>query len=98
MEKFKPPDSTYFRSVPCAATLFFFALLAGDLAFLGLHVFNHFFISPGNLLLDIEQDNGYAEVYQYLKFFWIILMLSQLAWARRATLSAMGAAVCLSIV
>jgi hypothetical protein len=55
-----------------------FFLVSADLIFIVLHVLyiKHVLANP---LLSIEMDRGYAEVYQYIKEFWIVLMLLVMA-------------------
>jgi hypothetical protein len=56
------------------STKFLFLLLIADLAFILLHgVYMVHFVS--NPLFSIEKDLGYAEVYQYIKEFWIVVLL-----------------------
>lgn len=63
--------------------------LATDILFILLHVL---YLVLGvldqerdpNLLL--ERDRGYAEVYQYVKEYWIVLLLGLLAVSKRSTL------------
>lgn len=57
-------------------------LLLADLAFICIHCFYIFHILS-NPLFSIEQDLGYAEVYQYIKEFWIVVLLLILAINRR---------------
>lgn len=58
-----------------SSLLFLVLLLSGDIAFAVLHCLN--ILLPGfkKPLLSIETDQGYAEIYQYLKWLWIILVL-----------------------
>ena len=67
-----------------SASVFLLLLLCGDLAFVVMHFISALtpvFSSP---LLNIEKDRGYPEMYQYLKFLWIIALLLSLASANRA--------------
>ena len=61
-------------------------LVLADLAFFAVH----FGYSPEGLLDDprfrLDWDRGYAETYQYLKEFWIVLLLLYLALRDRALL------------
>jgi hypothetical protein len=55
-------------------TKFLFLLLIADLSFMLIHiVYKMDLIS--NSLFSIEKDHGYAEVYQYIKEFWIVVLL-----------------------
>lgn len=58
----------------CAAVLLVL-LLCGDLAFIAIHAANELFRAVPNPLLDLSKDKGYPEVFQYLKFFWIVILL-----------------------
>lgn len=58
-------------------------LLAGDLALMALHVFNHFAPGEKNLMLAITVDASYGEAYQYLKELWAALLLALLALRTR---------------
>jgi hypothetical protein len=62
---------------------FLWLLLAADAVFVAVHLVHA--LSPyfNDLLYSIEQDRGYAEIYQYVKTFWIVLMLAALAWSTR---------------
>ncbi len=57
-------------------------LLAADIAFMALHFYRKVH-GAGSGLLDISQDGGYAEMFQYLKEFWIALLLARAAVLRR---------------
>jgi hypothetical protein len=58
-----------------SATLFLVLLLCGDLAFIILHFINALTPLLHNALLYIDRDRGYPEMYQYLKFLWVIIIL-----------------------
>jgi hypothetical protein len=72
----------------------FYLLLATDIAFFCLHLLlrckqlgygglcNKF----GNQLYSINKDFGYAEFFQYIKEYWIVLLLGVLAWKNRSWL------------
>lgn len=60
-------------------------LLSADLAFITLHAFNALTLWWENPMLNIEKDHGYAESFQYLKYFWasilcIVLAVKAKAW------------------
>jgi hypothetical protein len=56
------------------STKFLFLLLIVDLVFILVHgVYKMNLVS--NPLFSIERDFGYAEVYQYIKEFWIVVLL-----------------------
>jgi len=75
-----------------SATVFLILLLCADLAFFGMH-----FIAAiigdiigdikwvlENKLFNIERDRVYPEMYQYIKFFWIIILLFNLSLKNRS--------------
>lgn len=57
------------------ATLLLACLICGDLAFVVLHYLNGLTPVFDNPLLSLERDRGFPEMYQYMKFFWIIIIL-----------------------
>jgi len=60
---------------------FLFLLLIADLSFMAVHVL-YLFEVVSNWLFSIEKDFGYAEVYQYIKEFWIASLLFWVAIRR----------------
>jgi len=58
-----------------SASLFLALLLCGDLAFVVLHLINGLKPLIEMPLLRLGRDGGYPELYQYLKFLWIIIIL-----------------------
>ena len=58
-----------------SASLFLTLLICGDLVFVVLHFMNVLIHSLKNNLLSLEVDKGYPEMYQYLKFLWIIIVI-----------------------
>ena len=71
-----------------AASLFLALLLCGDVAFVAGHLINGLTPLLDNdpvggldyrLLLNLETDRGYGEVYQYLKFIWIAVLFLSLS-------------------
>ncbi|MGZ8213585.1 MAG: hypothetical protein ACXWTP_03695 [Methylosarcina sp.] len=62
------------------ATAFLLLLISADFAFIALNVITH--TLPENLrnpLFIIEKDRTYPELYQYIKYFWVILLLIYLS-------------------
>ena len=53
-------------------------LLAADFVFIAIHLLNmaHVIANP---LYSLEKDRGYAEFYQYIKQYWVIILLIILA-------------------
>ena len=66
------------------ATLFLILLLSADLAFIVLHTLEFMNHSITNPLLSLEMDQGFPEVFQYIKWFWIITLLTYLPIKRRS--------------
>lgn len=66
------------------ASAFLVLLLCSDLLFIVLHFANALTPLFKNPLLNIEQDRGYPEMYQYLKYCWMIAMLFFIAWKHRS--------------
>lgn len=62
---------------------FLLLLLAADAIFVVVHLVHA--LSPffNDRIYSIEQDRGYAEVFQYVKTFWVVIMLATLAWRTR---------------
>lgn len=57
-------------------------LLAADGVFVALHLWAAD-ARPEYRLLSIAADNSYAELFQYLKFFWLTLLMLRLSWQAR---------------
>jgi hypothetical protein len=63
-------------------------LLAGDALFIGIHLlklWTPYFLDP---MFSIQTERGFAETYQYLKFYWAAVLMLALAVSRRAVLFA----------
>lgn len=73
-------STTLQHGVQTADRQWLWLLLAADLAFMGLHVYRK--IHGAGSMLDISHDGGYAEMFQYLKEFWIALLLARAAVLR----------------
>jgi hypothetical protein len=74
------------QAIEAPTILFLILLVLADLAFCGLHLA----YSPDGLMDDarfrLDWDRGYAETLQYVKEFWIVLLLLYLALRERAFL------------
>lgn len=67
-----------------AVLLFSVLLLVGDAAFVALHILNHFFLPAGkSSFFYLGHDRGVAEFYQYIKYIWVVLLLTLLAYRSR---------------
>jgi hypothetical protein len=58
-------------------------LLAADAVFVAVHLVHALspFLNDG--LFSIERDRSYAEIFQYVKTYWVVLLLAALAWRTR---------------
>ena len=65
-----------------AALVFFLLLIAGDMGFVLIHVVQKLW-QPAvpDPLFWLGQDGGYAEMFQYLKLYWVTILFGAL-WAR----------------
>jgi hypothetical protein len=73
-------------SLSNAETRLLFLLILTDFIFIGLHLLSAHTGFINNDLYLINEDNGYAEVFQYVKEFWVILLLGYVALKERAWL------------
>jgi len=66
----------YLKSInePSSST-FLILLICGDFAFISLHCIAIFLSDLKHPMLNISLDNGYPEMYQYIKFLWITVLL-----------------------
>jgi hypothetical protein len=62
--------------------IFLLLLVSADAAFVMVHLLRDFPPFDSSRLFSLETDKGYAEIFQYVKFFWIVLLLA-LIWLRR---------------
>lgn len=68
---------------------FLFLLFAGDLLFILFHI--GFLVTTketdivvqGNSIFALGKDMGLAETYQYVKEYWIAIMLAYMAWTKK---------------
>ncbi|MBD1805808.1 hypothetical protein H6F98_10135 [Microcoleus sp. FACHB-SPT15] len=67
-------------------TRLLYLFLATDVIFILLHILYLPTDFASNPYLSIEKDQGYAELFQYIKEYWIALILSFLAWKNRSYL------------
>ncbi len=67
-----------------SSSLILILLLCTDLIFIALHTIVFQTPSLNNPLLSLENDQGFPEVYQYIKWFWIIIMLVFISTKRRS--------------
>lgn len=77
--------SEYIRNInEHSALLFLILLLCADLAFIVLHSIHILTPFLSNSFFSIKKDRSYPEMYQYLKWFWIIIILVYLSILRRS--------------
>lgn len=67
-----------------SASLFFTLLLCADFVFIVLHTMNHLPQFSHDDLYDLGNGSGYSEMFQYLQWLWIIILLAYLAILRRS--------------
>lgn len=68
-------------------------LLCTDGAFLAMHVAAHAVPRFDNPLFLLNRERGYPETFQYIKLFWIVLLLGQYFVAQRRPVYAVWASV-----
>lgn len=64
----------------------FYLLLATDVVFIILHLIYEYSGILSNPRFSLELDRGYGELFQYLKEYWIVLLLGFLAVQKRSPL------------
>ncbi|QQS37767.1 MAG: hypothetical protein IPM56_07410 [Ignavibacteriales bacterium] len=62
--------------------IFLMMVFAGDLFYFIIHTYN--VLGPRNPLFHIGTDGGYPEFYQYVKFFWISILLIYIAKKKKS--------------
>jgi len=65
------------------AGVFLLLLLSADLVFVLVHLVHTFSPYLSDQLFSIQQDRGYGEAFQYMKAYWIAIMLAVLGWRTR---------------
>lgn len=68
------------------ATKLLFLCLATDAGFILVHISYRQLGLLDNPLFSIEDDRGYAEVFQYIKEYWTVLLLGLTALQKRSLL------------
>jgi hypothetical protein len=64
--------------------LFLILLLSADLVFIALHVLWELTDIVNDSVYALDEDRGYAEIYQYVKWFSVIMLLTYLIAVRRS--------------
>jgi hypothetical protein len=65
-----------------------FLLLATDLMFVLVHAIRANTTLIASNMYALNRERGYAEAFQYIKFYWIVLAMSVLFWRTRAAVYA----------
>ena len=63
--------------------IFLLLLISADTAFVIVHLVHKFSPFIDNSLYSLETDRGYSEIFQYVKTYWIVIMLAALWWRTR---------------
>ena len=67
-----------------SASLFLILLLCADFVFIGLHAVNTLTPLLKSALYSLGSDSSYSEMFQYLKWLWIIILLAYVSRSRRS--------------
>lgn len=59
-------------------------LIATDLAFCAIHLLHVYSPVANDWLFSIQTDRSYAELFQYIKLFWLVLLLAGLTLSHKA--------------
>ena len=79
------PKSEFIKSFHIkSATLFLLLLISTDLVFLVIHLIKISSPYLKSSLFSIKKDLSYAEFFQYIKWFWIVILLVYLSVAKRS--------------
>lgn len=68
------------------STRLLYLLLATDLVFIFIHLLYSYGGFISNSAFSLAQERGYAEIFQYIKEYWIVLLLGVLAVKQRSVL------------
>ena len=63
-----------------------YLFLATDLAFISLHLIHVYTRFAGHSSFSIEEERGYADIFQFIKEYWIVLVLGFLALRKYSAL------------
>lgn len=63
--------------------IFLLLLMSADSAFVVVHLVHKLSPALTNSLYSLKTDRGYAELFQYVKTYWIVIMLAALWWRTR---------------
>jgi hypothetical protein len=62
----------------------FCLFLATDIGFIICHLIYVYSGLSSNYAFSLEQDRGYSEIFQYIKEYWVVLLLGFIAWRKRS--------------
>lgn len=65
--------------------MFLLLLMSADAAFVVVHLIRDYPPFLSDSLFSLETDRGFAEMFQYVKIYWIAMMLGVLWWRTRET-------------
>jgi hypothetical protein len=63
--------------------IFLLLLISADTVFVIVHLVHKLSPFLGSSLYSLEADRGYSEIFQYVKTYWIVIMLAALWWRTR---------------
>jgi hypothetical protein len=67
-----------------SASLLLLLLFCADFVFIAVHCIQELTPLINNELYSIGEDRGYSEIFQYIKWFWIIVLFTYLTISRRS--------------
>jgi hypothetical protein len=80
------PDTAFRRGSRIVDPVVLALLLCTDVVFFALHTFNR--LTGRDPLFSLATDGGYSEIFQYIKEYWIALVLFRVFWRTRERLYA----------
>lgn len=92
------PGDYLLRRIDFQKDALLFLLLFADLAFIILHILYRYTDSISSGLYSLSRDRGFAEFFQYIKQFWIAVLLLAIAFRQRKLLYPVLAFVFLSFL
>lgn len=63
--------------------IFLLLLISADMAFVIVHLVHKLTPFIASSFYSLKADRGYSEIFQYVKTYWIVLMLAALWWRKR---------------
>jgi hypothetical protein len=65
---------------PNQGGIFLLLLMSADTVFIAVHLVHELSPAITSNLYSLKTDRGYAEIFQYVKTYWIVIMLAALWW------------------